>query len=177
MITTERLILRRARIDDLDDLHRIFSHPQAMRYWDSLPYENIEQTERLLTAMVAASPDESDDFILEHEGQAIGKAGCWRLGEIGFILHPDYWGRGLAHEALNAVIPHNFQTLAVDRLAADVDPRNTASLKLLSRLGFREVGRSSHTILVGEEWCDSIYLELQRAAWNETRGNTPATHL
>jgi RimJ/RimL family protein N-acetyltransferase len=176
MITTERLFLRRARNDDLHDLHRIFSHPEAMRYWDSLPYRSIEQTGRLLKAMIAAPQAESDDFILEYEGRAIGKAGCWRLGEIGFILHPEHWGKGLAHEALHAIISHNFQTLAVDRLEADVDPRNAASLRLLSRLGFCEVGRSSNTILVGDDWCDSVYLELQRAAWNETRDTTPAPH-
>ena len=164
MITTERLVLRRARMDDLEDLHRVFSHPVAMRYWDSLPYEEIGQTARLLKAMVAAPPSESDDFVVEHEGRAIGKAGCWRLREIGFILHPDHWGKGLAYEALSAAIPHNFETLPIDRLEADVDPRNSASLGLLSRLGFREVGRATRTILVGEEWCDSVYLELPRPA-------------
>jgi len=167
MITTKRLVLRRARMSDLDDLHRVFSNPAAMRYWDSLPYQEIEQTQRLLEAMIAASPDASDDFVIEREGQAIGKAGCWRLGEIGFILHPDHWGKGLAREALSAAIPHIFENLPVDRLEADVDPRNDASLKLLSRLGFHETGRAARTILVGDEWCDSVYLELSRASWKE----------
>lgn len=69
MITTEQLLLRRARMDNLADLHRVFSHPVAMRYWDCLPHEEIEQTTRLLTAMVASSPSESDDFVVEHEGR------------------------------------------------------------------------------------------------------------
>ncbi|MBO6537999.1 MAG: GNAT family N-acetyltransferase [Rhizobiaceae bacterium] len=162
MITTERLCLRRARMDDLEDLHRVFSHPAAMRYWDSLPYEDIEQTRRLLTGMVAASETESDDFVVEYQERAIGKAGCWRMGEIGFILHPDYWGLGLAHEALSAVIPHVFGALPVDCLEADVDPRNDASLKLLAKLGFRETGRAERTLQVGDEWCDSVYLALPR---------------
>ncbi|MBW8637171.1 GNAT family N-acetyltransferase [Hoeflea sp. WL0058] len=168
MIITKQLLLRRARMSDLDDLHQVFSNPAAMRFWDSLPYQEIEQTQRLLEAMIAASPDESDDFVIEHEGRAIGKAGCWRLGEIGFILHPDHWGKGLAHEALSAAIPHIFENLPIDRLEADVDPRNDASLKLLSRLGFRETGRAARTILVGDEWCDSVYLELPVATWRQT---------
>ncbi len=133
-----------------------------MRYWDSLPYATIDQTERLLSAMMAASPGESDDFVVEYEGRAIGKAGAWRFGEIGFIFHPAYWGKGLAFEALSAVIPHIFEYLPVDRLEADVDPRNDASLKLLARLGFRETGRAARTIQVGDEWCDSVYLALAR---------------
>ncbi|MFV2053751.1 GNAT family N-acetyltransferase [Aliiroseovarius sp. YM-037] len=168
MIKTERLLLRRARMDDLEDLHRIFSDPRAMRYWDCLPYADIAQTEHLLAAIVAASPPASDDFVIEHEGQAIGKAGCWRSGEIGFILHPDHWGKGLAQEALSVVIPHAFENLPIDRLEADVDPRNSASLMLLSRFGFREVGRASRTFLVGEEWCDSVYLELPRTRFLQT---------
>lgn len=162
MITTKRLLLRRARIEDTDDLHRVFSHPEAMRYWDSLPFETIGRTRGLVSAMVAARPNESDDFVVEYQGRAIGKAGCWQVGEIGFILHPDHWGKGLAHEALSAVIPHNFETLPMDRIRADVDPRNAASLKVLTRLGFQEVGRAARTILVGDEWCDSVYLELPR---------------
>lgn len=162
MITTERLLLRRARMEDLEDLHRVFTNPRAMRYWDSLPHDTIEQTRRWLAGMIALSPAETDDFILEHEGCAIGKAGCWRLGEIGFILHPDHWGKGLGQEALNAAIPHAFETLPIDRLEAEVDPRNSAALRLLGRFGFREIRRAERTIKLGDEWCDSVYLELRR---------------
>jgi RimJ/RimL family protein N-acetyltransferase len=149
-------------MEDADDLHAVFADPRAMRYWDSLPHEHIEQTRRWLTQMVAFSPAETDDFVVEHEGRAIGKAGCWRLGEIGFILHSDYWGKGLAQEALREVIPHIFATLPIDRLEADVDPRNAAALQLLGRFGFPEFRRAERTIMVGDEWCDSVYLELPR---------------
>lgn len=152
-------------MDDLEDLHRVFADPVAMRYWDSLPHHDIEQTRRWLAGMVAFSEKETDDFVLEHEGRVIGKAGCWRLGEIGFILHSAYWGKGLAHEALCAAIPHIFASLSIDRLKADVDPRNAASLRLLERLAFREVGRAERTVQLGDEWCDSVYLELRRPDW------------
>ncbi len=169
MITTERLCLRRARMDDLADLHRVFSHPLAMRYWDSPPHCDIAQTRRLLSAMVASAPGDSDDFVVVCDDRAIGKAGCWRRPEIGVILHPEHWGRGLAHEALGAAIPHIFDVLPIDRLRADVDPRNAASLRLLARLGFRETGRARRTIRVGDDWCDSVYLELPRPAQGRAR--------
>ena len=162
MIQTSRLMLRRARMTDLSDLHRVFSNEDAMRYWDSLPFRHLDQTRQFLTGMVNANPDHSDDFVIEYEGQVIGKAGCWGQGEIGFILHPDHWGQGIALEALDVIIPHVFEALALDRLTADVDPRNGRSLKLLERLGFQETGRAERTIQVGQEWCDSVYLELLR---------------
>jgi RimJ/RimL family protein N-acetyltransferase len=172
MIETGRLRLRRARIDDAEDLFAVFSDPRAMRYWDSLPHVEVAQTRRWLEGMVRLDPAASADFVVERDGRAIGKAGCWRVGpsawadgiagEIGFILHPDHWGQGIAREALAAVIPEVFARLEVARLEADVDPRNAAALRLLGRFGFGEVGRAENTVRLGEEWCDSVYLALER---------------
>jgi ribosomal-protein-alanine N-acetyltransferase len=162
MIETPRLILRRARIEDLPRIHAIMSDKRAMRYWSSLPHETEERTREWLQSMIDAPMEISDDYVVEHEGRVIGKAGCWRLPEIGFILDPDHWGKGLAREALEAVIRHLFATRPVEALIADVDPRNQASLGLLERLGFRETGRAKDTWTIGEEVCDSVYLALAR---------------
>lgn len=162
-IVTPRLILRRARADDLEPMHAVLSDAQAMRYWSTPPHADLEETRAWLDSMIAAPPDSSDDFVVEHDGRLIGKAGCWRQPEIGFILHPRWWGRSLAREALEAVIPHVFARFAIPAITADVDPRNVASLALLSRLGFRETGRASGTWEVGGETCDSVYLALPRS--------------
>ena len=61
-----------------------------------------------------------------------------------------------------AAIAHNFAHHPIDAILADVDPRNAASLGLLGSLGFVETGRASNTILVGDDWCDSIYLARAR---------------
>jgi RimJ/RimL family protein N-acetyltransferase len=165
VIETPRLRLRKARLEDLDDLFAVFSDPRAMRYWDTLPHDDIALTEGFLAFLIASAPPDGDDFVVERDGRAIGKAGCWKRGEIGFILHPDHWGQGIGREALGAVIPHVFASLDLDRLEADVDPRNAASIALLTRLGFRETGRAERTFLVGDEWCDSVYFALDRADW------------
>jgi RimJ/RimL family protein N-acetyltransferase len=162
MIQTRRLLLRRARIEDATDLHAVFTDPRAMRYWDRPPHSDLAQTRRFVEWMAEASPREADDFVMVLDGRAVGKAGCWKVGEVGFILHPELWGRGLVTEALTATIPHAFATHPTPRLEADVDPRNAAALRVLAKLGFRETGRAARTILVGEEWCDSVYLALDR---------------
>jgi RimJ/RimL family protein N-acetyltransferase len=161
-LVTERLRLRRARPGDLDDLHAVFSHPAAMRYWSRPPHVEVQQTRDFLENMIGAPADESDDFVVEYQGRAIGKAGCWRLPEVGYILHPDHWGQGLATEALGAVLGHVFANWPVEAIKADVDPRNEGSLRLLAKLGFVETHRAARTWLVGEEWCDSVYLALAR---------------
>ena len=161
-IVTPRLRLRRAGMDDLAAIHAVLSDAQAMRYWSTPPHATLEQSRVWLASMVAASPSESDDFLIEYEGRVIGKAGCWRMPEIGFVLHPDFWGKGLAHEAVGAAIEHVLATFPIAAIIADVDPRNAASLRLLTRLGFVETGRAVRTMQVGEEWCDSVYLARHR---------------
>lgn len=78
------------------------------------------------------------------------------------MLHPDHWGKGLALEAMTAVIAYLFGASDVKELTADVDPRNEASLRLLGRLGFVETGRAERTLKWRDEWCDSVYLALQK---------------
>jgi [ribosomal protein S5]-alanine N-acetyltransferase len=163
-LVTPRLRLRPARADDLDAIHAILGDPEAMAYWSSPPHRDLDQTRAWLAGMVDADPAQSCDFVIERDGQVIGKAGCWRLPEVGYILGRAHWGRGLAREALEAVIGHVFATYPVAALVADVDPRNARSLALLARLGFVETGRAERTIQVGGVWCDSVFLSLARPA-------------
>lgn len=161
-LQTARLRLRPARPGDLPALHAVLSDNEAMRFWSTPPHQHIETTQAWLRDMISAPPETSHDFVVEYQGLAIGKAGFYQLPEIGFILHPDYWGRGLAREALDAVIASVFATYPIPGVIADVDPRNAGSLAVLTRLGFVETGRAERTWLVGDTWCDSIYLGLSR---------------
>jgi ribosomal-protein-alanine N-acetyltransferase len=164
-LRTERLVLRPARSGDLDALHAIMRQPRAMAYWSTPPHDTLGQTAEFLDGMMTIPPGEGEDFAIEHQGRIIGKAGLYRFPDIGYILDPDHWGRGLMREALTAVIARAFAVHGLPRLQADVDPRNAASLRLLARLGFRETDRQARTWLVGEEWCDSVYLVLDAADW------------
>lgn len=160
-IRTERLLLRPARADDLDAIHAILTNTRAMAYWSSLPHETLQQSEKWLQSMIDIRLPEGEDFIVERNGEAIGKAGLWRFPEIGFIFHPAHWGQGYAQEALNVVIGRAFDVHRLPRIEADVDPRNSGSLKLLRRLGFQETGRRERTWQIGTQWCDSVYLALE----------------
>ena len=168
-LRTDRLLLRPARPDDLDAIHAILSNSRAMAYWSTPPHRDIEQTREWLRSMIETRLPEGEDFIVEHEGRLVGKAGLYRFPEIGFIFHPDQWGRGFAWEALALVLERAFSVDGLPKVEADVDPRNTSSLTLLHRLGFRETGRKERTWLVGGRWCDSIYLELDGSGWRSLK--------
>jgi ribosomal-protein-alanine N-acetyltransferase len=59
--------------------------------------------------------------------------------DFAFAFAPEYWGRGLAFEACRAVLPCLGRDFEVRALYATVDPKNSRSIRLLQRLGFREV--------------------------------------
>jgi RimJ/RimL family protein N-acetyltransferase len=163
-LRTARLLLRRARSDDLRAIHAMLSDPRAMRYWSTLPHTSMAETEPWFEQQFFSDNPARDEWIIEHEARPVGFIGIWNMPELGFMLNPDSWGRGLGSEAARAFIGYAFATHPIDAITADVDPRNAASLGLLAKLGFVETGRTERTFLVGGEWCDSVYLSVPRPA-------------
>lgn len=161
-IRTPRLILRSARPDDLEPMHAVLSDPRASLWWSTPPHETLDQTRAWLEGMIANGPDHPD-FVIERDGRVIGKAGFFALPDVGYILHPDAWGQGLATEAVGATVDHVFATRDLDTLTADVDPENAASIRLLERLDFIRTGFAERTWNVGGVWKDSLYYALSRA--------------
>jgi ribosomal-protein-alanine N-acetyltransferase len=159
-IATQRLTLRRFRPDDAAAFHPILSDAEAMRYWSTVPHRDLAETQDWIDrTIVAVAAGQADDFIALHDGRIIGKAGLWHGNELGMIFAKSCWGRGFASEAVGAII-HRAFARGLASIKADVDPRNEKSLRLLRKLGFVETGAAERTLLVGEEWVDSVYLEL-----------------
>lgn len=164
-ILTDRLILRHAVPDDLAGIHAILSNAEAMRYWSTLPHSTLEQSEIWLNHMLIERGKRENYIVAfrDDPSRVLGKAGCWNAGEVGMLFAPDVWGQGIATEALRAVLPREFaRDPALTQIVADVDPRNTGSCALLRKLGFVETGRAARTLLLGNEWCDSVYFSLPR---------------
>jgi RimJ/RimL family protein N-acetyltransferase len=92
-----------------------------------------------------------------------------RRAEIGYALSRAEWGRGLMHEALQALVGYAFETLALHRLEADIDPRNSASARSLERLGFRLEGLLRERWIVAGEVSDSGLYGLLERDWRAHR--------
>ncbi|QOV94103.1 GNAT family N-acetyltransferase [Novosphingobium sp. ES2-1] len=168
MIRTARLLLRPVRPqEDLAAMHAIMRQPRAMAYWSTPPHDSEAVTAEWLGNMADIPDLEGEDFIVEHQGRVIGKAGFYRFPDLGYMFDPDVWGQGFAREAVGMVIARGFTVHHLPRILADVDPRNKASIRLLERLGFAETHRAARTWLVGEEWCDSVYFALTREDWDQ----------
>ena len=164
-LRTDRLILRRARPGDLEAIHAVLTDERAMQYWSEGPHADIARTKEWLDSMIDARPEESDDFVITVDGEVIGKLGTWKIPDIGFIIRSDQWGRGYAAEAMRAFLQHIFEVRGVELLTADVDPRNTGSLRLLKDHGFVETSYAAGNWNTHIGVCDSVFLELKRDDW------------
>ena len=168
-LATERLVLRRMRLDDTPAMHAILSDPEVMRYWSTLPHRDLAVTEAWVDRTIAnVEAGDGDDFAILLNDTVIGKAGLWKGNEVGIILARHTWGRGLAAEALHAVIDRAFGR-GIDHIVADIDPRNAASRRLFEKLRFRFTHSEQATLFLGEEWADSVFFALTREEWAAKR--------
>lgn len=76
--------------------------------------------------------------------------------EIGYSIHRDHWGKGYATEAVRAVIPVVAEAIGATRVKAEIDARNPASGKVLTKLGFEAGPLQEKRSFVKGEWCDEI---------------------
>ena len=165
----ERVALRHPRGDDLDDLLALFGNAEVTRYWSHGPWHARHQAETYLRDIHAGAnsgqllqwaltqPDQ--DRLLGTVtlyGFARDHARC----ELGFALHPAYWGQGLACDATRTAIAHAISSLAIQRIEADVDPANRSSLRLLESLGFVREGLARERYRLGGGTQDSVMLGL-----------------
>ncbi len=85
--------------------------------------------------------------------------------ELGYVLGPAHWGRGLMHEALTALLGHAFAHMGIRRVEAEVDTRNAASAGLLRRLGFTREGLLRQRWVSKGEAKDVEMFGLLRSEW------------
>jgi RimJ/RimL family protein N-acetyltransferase len=175
-IRTERLDLRPHRRDDLDDLFAFHSRPEVVRYvpW---PVRDREQTRAALEVKLGqdALTEPGQWLVLAIElratGTVIGEVLLkWasdvdRQGEIGFALHSDYQGRGLAAEAAEAMLRLGFDELGLHRICGICVDGNEASAKLLQRLGMTLEGRFVDNAFFKGEWITELVFALREDDW------------
>jgi len=162
ILETPRLILRRLAPYDAPGLHEMLSDAETMRYWSTVPHVDIAETEAWIADSNAAmSRGDAHDFAVLRDGRLVGRVAFWMGNEIGFLFHRDVWGQGIAQEAVRALLRYGFDALKFGSVRADVDPNNAGSLKLLERVGFQRTGTAERTFKIGENWVDSVYLELK----------------
>jgi RimJ/RimL family protein N-acetyltransferase len=145
-IETERLLLRRFRESDAQDLYEYLSDPEVVKYE---PYGVFSEEACLKEAKARAGNPAFFAVCLKEGGKLIGNLYLHEddpeffAWELGYAFNAKYQGMGYASEACRAIVSHAFDCLGAHRVFARCDPLNAPSWRLLERLNMR---RESHKL-------------------------------
>jgi RimJ/RimL family protein N-acetyltransferase len=179
-LKTDRLVLRLMTADDVDDVHAYQSREDVCRYQLFEPRTRSEVAERVLQHATATTLAVDGDYLqLAIELPATTDARAHVIGdsyftlssvdnsrgEIGWSLHPAFWGFGYATEAARAILSIAFDEIGLHRVSAELDPRNLASIALCTRLGMREEAHFVKDLWFKGSWADTSVFALLREEW------------
>ena len=172
-IRTRRLFLRPVADEDLSDLVRGLSDWRVARNLSPIPFPYTmedarayfpEQQQRRLQSMsgcwVIVNPDFCGIVAVDFEAAE---------GELGYWLMPHAWGKGYATEAARAVVDHAFGDRPCAKLTSGHAADNSASGRVLTKLGFVEIERGEHYYRPRQVMVSRIRLELTRERWQALR--------
>jgi RimJ/RimL family protein N-acetyltransferase len=175
-IETRRLTLRPFTTDDLDDLYAFHRLPEVARflYWDA---RDLDETREVLHFKVGQTGlDKEGDriiaaVVLRESGRVIGEVTLkWTSrehmqGEVGFVVNPEFQGRGVAAEAAREMLWLGFDGLGLHRIIGRCDARNEASARLMQRLGMRREAHLVENEMFKGEWSDEYVYAMLGSEW------------
>ncbi len=171
----ERVRLRRIERSDVEALFAMYANADVSRYLSYPPWTERSQAVAWIERVFAGYGRGSAlQLAVERREDEVMIGSCTlfncheesRRAEIGYALHRAYWGRGYMHEALVGLIGMAFNELNLNRIEADIDPRNKGSRRSLERLGFRSEGLLRERWIVAGETSDTEMLGLLRREWS-----------
>ncbi|MBE6538633.1 MAG: GNAT family N-acetyltransferase [Ruminococcaceae bacterium] len=162
-IETERLLLRRMRADDAEDMYEYASDSEVTRYLTWFPHPDSRYTRDYLEYL--GTRYRVGDFFdwaitLKESGKMIGTCGFTSFdytndsAEMGYVLNPKYRGQGIVPEALRAVLDFGFGNLALHRAEAKFIEGNEASRRVMEKVGMKFEGIKRGGMLIKGEYRD-----------------------
>jgi RimJ/RimL family protein N-acetyltransferase len=145
-LRTERLLLRRPMLDDLEAWHAVYV--DAEEVWFGAPRSSIDENREKLVRQIAHHEEHGFGFCaveLLDSGQLIGAAGLQHLDggpevEVGYRFLKEHWGRGYATESARASLAFGFDELGLERIVAVALESNIPSRRVLEKCGLKELG-------------------------------------
>ena len=163
-LETERLILRPMRMFDAFDMYEYARMPRTSEFLTWNPYPDIEYTKNYLAFVI--NKYKSGEFydwavvLKGEESKMIGTCGFSRIdfsnnvGEIGYVISPEYHGNGFAPEAAEKIIEFGFDKLDFHRIEAKFIVGNDASLNVMKKCGMTYEGTMRGSMLIKGKYCD-----------------------
>ena len=174
-IETERLAVRRMEDGDLGDFLEYEQRPEHTRYLARGPYVEGRAREFIAQMRDMEIGAEGNYLHLALELKATGQmlgtvcvkvaSQAHRQGDIGWFLHGDYQGRGLATEASRALVVFAFADVGLHRITAHCDAANERSRRMMERLGMRREAHFRHAAFFDGVWHDQYLYAMLEEEW------------
>lgn len=171
-LETNRLLLRRINVDDIEEIIALRGNPKTMKY---IPRPLVKTKEDALEhiALIETKIENNEGInwaiTLKESPKLIGIIGHYRIkpehyrAEIGYMILPKFNSKGIVTEAIKEVVNYGFNQMKLNSIEAIIDPENSASEKVLLKNGFvKEAHILENEFYEGKFWDSVIYSLLKK---------------
>ncbi|MGG2065088.1 GNAT family N-acetyltransferase [Bacillus sp. S14(2024)] len=175
-LETDRLSLVEIDQSYIQSIYDIFSLEEVTRYYGMNCFKEIEQAAKMIDSFVKNFQEKRAirwGIVVKETNDFVGTVGfnnlqLWsKRAEIGYDIHPSFWRKGYASEAVKAVLKYGFQELDLFRIGAITYPENEASSHLLLKIGFQKEGLLRGYIYQGSQSNDALVYAILKTDWEE----------
>lgn len=179
VLETERLVLRQYTAQDAEALFSFRSNPQAMRFVPRPLQQSVDDAMAMIDLInngIAANDTIAWAIELKSTSKVIGSLSFHVIqkehhrAELGYMIHPDYWGKGIVPEAAAAAVHYGFSHLRFHSIEAIIDPVNVASARVLDKLGFVREAYFRENFVQNGVFTDTAIYSLLRADYLNSPG-------
>ncbi|WP_333695956.1 GNAT family N-acetyltransferase [Flavobacterium sp.] len=171
-LESDRLLLRAVTVDDVNEVMELRGNPETMKFIprplvtsQEMAWEHIA----MITEKIENNTGINWAITLKENPKLVGIIGHYRIqpenyrSEIGYMLLPEYHGKGIVSEAINRVLDYGFNVLNFHSVEAVVDPENQASIRVLEKNGFvKEAHFLENEFWDGKFWDSVVFSILKR---------------
>lgn len=167
LLNSEKLVLKKIEDAHLQELFTIYDNEKVFEYCGIIPKHNIQTVSKMIGHFDRDFKKESKVkwgiFQKSHSDQLVGIIEAMEFNQkvnmvtIGYYLAEDYWGKGLASDAVNILVKFLFEEVNINRIQAEVMPLNEASKKVLQKNGFLKEG----LLRQAKEWSGKGIVDLE----------------
>lgn len=178
-LESDRLILKDWRRSDWKDAHSYASDPEVSKYMIWGPNSEKETKEFIDTAIEVARAKPRRGYelamMLKETNSIVGGCGLQVVGQesatamIGYVLHRNFWGKGLVTEAALRIIDFGFTDLKLHRVYATCDVENIGSARVMEKCGMRREAHFVKDMYIKKHWRDTYLYAILEAEW-QARG-------